>query len=159
MAWTPELEAAARKLYEEGSSASATAAAMWTDHHFSISRNAIIGKAHRDGWDKSMHRSQVKSKPHTVRPAYPPNKKFYFRNDGASPHLSRIEPETISSPDSDLQIPVEQRRTLLELRPHDCRWPVGMPGTADFFFCASLSIPDGPYCAEHAARAFVPRHR
>ena len=40
------------------------------------------------------------------------------------------EPEML-----DNVIPIGQRRTLLELTEQTCRWPIGDPGSADFFFC------------------------
>ena len=36
-----------------------------------------------------------------------------------------------------------------------CCWPMGEPGTAEFRFCGGEAIPAKPYCAEHAAIAYV----
>ncbi|HEY4251776.1 MAG TPA: GcrA family cell cycle regulator, partial [Roseomonas sp.] len=36
-----------------------------------------------------------------------------------------------------------------------CCWPIGEPGTADFRFCTAESLGGKPYCAEHAALAYV----
>ena len=43
---------------------------------------------------------------------------------------AEAEPELV-----DNVIPIGQRRTLLELTEETCRWPIGDPGQADFFFC------------------------
>lgn len=48
------------------------------------------------------------------------------------------------------------RKTLAELEPNDCKFPVGDPGAPGFGFCASERVPGLPYCAGHAARCFVP---
>ena len=58
------------------------------------------------------------------------------------------------SPDeSDLQIPVAQRKTLMQLTERTCRWPVGHPRSEGFFFCGGETITDSPYCAHHTRRA------
>jgi hypothetical protein len=58
------------------------------------------------------------------------------------------------TPPEDLAIPVEQRRTLMTLKQGQCKWPINHPGAEDFFFCGDTA--NGPYCARHARRAFVP---
>lgn len=59
---------------------------------------------------------------------------------------------------SDAEIPVEQRKQLVELENHHCRFPVGDPCERDtFFFCGHPSadlIGGSPYCRGHALRAF-----
>ena len=36
-----------------------------------------------------------------------------------------------------------------------CCWPIGEPGTRSFRFCDDESMPGKPYCATHAALAYV----
>jgi GcrA cell cycle regulator len=36
-----------------------------------------------------------------------------------------------------------------------CCWPIGEPGTPSFRFCNDAALPTKPYCAEHAAIAYV----
>ncbi len=36
-----------------------------------------------------------------------------------------------------------------------CCWPLGEPGTKEFRFCGGEPTPGKPYCAEHAAVAYV----
>ncbi|AOX17628.1 GcrA family cell cycle regulator [Kozakia baliensis] len=36
-----------------------------------------------------------------------------------------------------------------------CCWPIGDPGTPGFHFCGAKPLPGKPYCAEHAAMAYV----
>ena len=55
-----------------------------------------------------------------------------------------------------LEIPQEQRKTLLQLSEKACHWPVGDPSTPDFFFCGGESANDQPYCAFHCRVAFQP---
>lgn len=58
------------------------------------------------------------------------------------------------------EIPFEQRRTLLELRNNDCRWPYGdKPSDPDFFFCGGPKIEGCSYCDMHhrISRGRAPR--
>ena len=59
----------------------------------------------------------------------------------------------VDGPGIDADIPRSQRRSLQELTADTCRWPVGDPRTADFFFCGAQPLPKKPYCARHCARA------
>ncbi|MCX5614890.1 GcrA family cell cycle regulator [Bombella saccharophila] len=36
-----------------------------------------------------------------------------------------------------------------------CQWPHGDPGTPEFHFCGATPLAGKPYCAEHAAIAYV----
>lgn len=54
----------------------------------------------------------------------------------------------------DLAIPSGQRKTLLELTPKTCKWPVGDPSTPDFFFCGGPPAEGLPYCVHHCRRAY-----
>jgi GcrA cell cycle regulator len=53
----------------------------------------------------------------------------------------------------DTDIPIAQRRTLMELTATTCRWPVGHPRTPEFYFCGAHCCEDQPYCEAHMARA------
>ena len=53
-------------------------------------------------------------------------------------------------------IPIGQRRTILELNEQTCRWPIGDPGSTEFFFCGGNTISGLPYCAFHSRVAYQP---
>ena len=40
-----------------------------------------------------------------------------------------------------------------------CAWPIGDPDDPDFHFCGAPSIEGKPYCAEHAARAYISKSK
>ncbi|NHN87369.1 GcrA family cell cycle regulator [Acetobacter conturbans] len=40
-------------------------------------------------------------------------------------------------------------------RSASCCWPLGDPGMPGFHFCGATPLPGKPYCAEHAALAYV----
>lgn len=104
-------------------------------------RNAVIGKANRLG----LCRPDGTAGQPRKRRAYPPR--------APRLRLARIVREPPPMID-DAQIPIEQRKTLMELREGDCRWPVGEVGDPGFFFCGGPVETGQPYCAGHCARAY-----
>ena len=70
------------------------------------------------------------------------------------PSLNEISPEALASVRE-----VEKRArklTLMELTERTCKWPIGDPATADFWFCGLPSIAGKPYCEAHVGVAFQP---
>jgi GcrA cell cycle regulator len=45
--------------------------------------------------------------------------------------------------------------SLLELEPSMCRWPIGQEN-GQHRFCGHAKREEGPYCATHAALAYIP---
>lgn len=54
----------------------------------------------------------------------------------------------------DRAIPVEQRKTLLQLTEKTCHWPVGEPREPGFFFCGGDAVEDEAYCSFHCRVAY-----
>jgi GcrA cell cycle regulator len=46
-------------------------------------------------------------------------------------------------------------RNVFEFNGPSCLWPIGHPGDPDFHFCCARPLPSKPYCADHAARAYL----
>lgn len=47
--------------------------------------------------------------------------------------------------------------SLHDLQSHQCRWPIGNPGSPDFGFCGESIRDDSvPYCTHHCRIAYVP---
>ena len=124
MPWTDELMEKLRMLWEKGLPASAIAEALGGG----ISRNAVIGKAHRLG---------LEARPSPVKTA---------DESGASPK-PKAAPRAA-------KVVKPQRTSLLELSEKVCKWPIGHPGDADFHFCGKPSQAGYPYCGEHCAVAY-----
>jgi GcrA cell cycle regulator len=152
MNWTEERVELLKKLWAEGLSASQIAAELG-----GITRNAVIGKVHRLGLSgraktpSSAAPRQRKARPQTMlrvaRPA--------LRGNTALAHAYEYEPEP--EPEIiDNIIPMGQRRTILELTEDTCRWPIGDPGSSDFFFCGGKTSPGVPYCTHHSRVAYQP---
>jgi len=128
MAWTDEKIEKLKKLWGKGLTASQIAAEIGDG----ISRNAVIGKAHR---------LKLPSRPSPVK-ADPEKKEKAVEKPAAAPEVE------------------SKKTTLLDLTEQTCKWPIGHPGDADFYFCGKPSRPGVPYCPEHCQMAFqaqIPR--
>jgi len=132
MGWTDDRVELLKNLWKKGLSASQIAEELGGD----VTRNAVIGKAHRLGL--SSRPSPVK-KPaeEAAEPAAKPVKKAPKVEKPAP----KAEPEIV---------------TILTLTDRMCKWPLGHPGDADFRFCGRKSTPGQPYCAHHARIAYQP---
>jgi GcrA cell cycle regulator len=153
MSWTDERVELLKKLWSDGLSASQIAAELG-----GITRNAVIGKVHRlglSGRAKSTSTGaprprKTRSPSHMLRIG-----RTSIRGNTALAHAYDIETE--AEPELiDNIIPIGQRRTILELNEQTCRWPVGDPGSGDFFFCGGNTVTGLPYCAYHSRVAYQP---
>src|ERR1700756_3191542 len=153
MTWTDERVENLKKLWTDGLSASQIAAELG-----GITRNAVIGKVHRlglSGRAKSPTSAaprprKARAHSHMLRGSRPA-----IRGNTALAHAYEVEVE----PEPELVdniIPLGQRRTILELTEETCRWPIGDPGSPEFFFCGGHTIAGLPYCAYHSRVAYQP---
>ncbi len=151
MNWTDERVELLKKLWADGLSASQIAAELG-----GITRNAVIGKVHRlglSGRAKSPASStprprKTRSGGHMLRV---PRHSVRGNTALAYDYEADFEPDLI-------EIPLAQRKTLLELNDRTCHWPIGDPGIAEFFFCGGETVNELPYCAYHARVAYQPAH-
>jgi GcrA cell cycle regulator len=60
-----------------------------------------------------------------------------------------------SRPPPPAKEPEPKIRSLVDLSAHTCRWPIGDPREPGFHFCGEPSLNGKPYCAKHAAIAYV----
>jgi GcrA cell cycle regulator len=102
---------------------------------FGITRNAVIGKAHRLGLS------------HPKLPARPRVAKALKLK--INPVLIRLVPKP-KAPQCEPE-PNARNLTVLELEPGDCKWPV--TPDHEFKFCGHPSEEGKPYCAHHQGRA------
>jgi GcrA cell cycle regulator len=153
MTWTEERVESLKKLWGEGRSASQIAGELG-----GITRNAVIGKVHRlglSGRAKSPstsaprpRKARAHTHTHLMRVSRPS-----IRGNTALAHAYDLEPEPELV---DNVIPLGQRRTILELTEETCRWPIGDPGSTDFFFCGGQTGTGLPYCTYHSRVAYQP---
>ncbi len=151
MTWTDERVELLKKLWADGLSASQIAGELG-----GITRNAVIGKVHRLGLS-GRAKSPSSSAPRARKPRSHMLRvgRASMRGNNALALAYEMEPEP-EIEQYDNIIPMGQRRTLLELTENTCRWPIGDPATAEFFFCGGNPITGLPYCAHHSRIAYQP---
>jgi GcrA cell cycle regulator len=153
MTWTDERMELLKKLWADGLSASQIAAELG-----GITRNAVIGKVHRLGLS-GRAKSPSSTAPRPRKPRSPSNmlrvSRPSVRGNTALARAYEYDPEPEQEPIENI-IPIGQRRTLLELTEATCHWPIGDPGSADFFFCGGNTATGLPYCAYHSRVAYQP---
>ena len=49
---------------------------------------------------------------------------------------------------------IEHAKKMAELKPNQCRWPIGDPDSNNFRFCGETVFPGKPYCYEHCRQAY-----
>lgn len=176
--WTDERVSLLQKLWSEGLSASQIATQLG-----GVSRNAVIGKIHRLGLS-GRAKTAGQPRPRKQRPATTkPAPRVASGGTGGSgggtggggatvttnARSTRVvgntalklvvetEVATEKAPVGQADVvPFGERKTLMELNEHTCRWPMGDPGSSDFAFCGRESTPGQPYCATHARVAYQP---
>ncbi|WP_310496815.1 GcrA family cell cycle regulator [Sandarakinorhabdus sp.] len=149
MAWTDERIAKLKQGWEGGMTASQIAEMLGEG----VSRNAVIGKAHRLGLESRP--SPVKAGEDTAPAAAPA--------PVAAAKAATITPQPVPAPAPIAVKPAARkpvktgkaaRTTLLDLNDKVCKWPIGHPGDADFHFCGQPSQAGFPYCTEHCLVAY-----
>ncbi|RCK99953.1 MAG: GcrA cell cycle regulator [Candidatus Tokpelaia sp. JSC189] len=173
MNWTNERVELLKKLWAEGLSASQIAAQLG-----SVTRNAIIGKAHRL---KLMGRGKItKAQPRARKtlvaaPSHPCQVMLTLQSvipSGALIHENYVQTVGATAlklefvvdavtkvgvcPGENVVVPMVRHLSLLQLTENTCKWPVGDPLTEDFYFCGADSGKTGPYCSYHSKIAFQP---
>ena len=110
-----------------------------------ISRNAVIGKAHRlnlsankntaatsnQDFDNSMQDKNIKSK--------------------------RIRRSKFKSLIIEKDFEPENPKQLEELDENSCKWPIGHPDEKSFYFCGRSSLKDFSYCRLHLLYTYQPK--
>jgi GcrA cell cycle regulator len=157
MEWNEQRVETLRQLWGQGQTASQIATILG-----GVTRNAVIGKAHRLGL--TARPSPIKRD--GLKPAQARRK--------ASPAISSVSLAKMSN--AILRGAVLPPHAKAEERRNDpninrpsmtarfgksasggrsaCSWPIGDPKTADFHFCGESNEPGRPYCATHCAQAY-----
>ncbi|MGB0719822.1 MAG: GcrA family cell cycle regulator [Bdellovibrionales bacterium] len=139
MSWTDERVALLTKLWGEGKTAAEIAKELG-----GVTRNAVIGKAHRLKLSNRVSPIQQNKKPALPKQQPSPAQ----NNERKSP------PRKIQNIDDG-----RERIALTDLGAGQCRFPYGDPREKNFGFCGCKSLPGLPYCLEHAQVAYQPATR
>ena len=139
MEWTDEAIFRLRTLWSEGLSTAEIG------RRLNISKNAVVGKAHR--LNLAARPSPIRRTPGEATPRQVPPK----RTQGPTlPPLSA----SVSAPMPVLRAIIPPTKSQ-QPRTAPCCWPIGEPGRPSFHFCTAAAIAGKPYCEEHAAIAYV----
>ncbi|MGQ0527450.1 MAG: GcrA family cell cycle regulator [Alphaproteobacteria bacterium] len=131
MSWTDERVALLKKLWVEGKTAAEIAKELGN-----VTRNAVIGKAHRLKLSNRVSPIQQNNKK-PVSPPRKPEKKIQVLQE----KYEEAAPTTKGMP-------------LEDLNAQMCRWPQGDPRDDNFSFCGGESLNGLPYCAHHTKMAY-----
>jgi GcrA cell cycle regulator len=159
---------------------------LWTQGHstaeigrrLGVSKNAIVGKAHRldlDARPSPIRRDAAKPVverpspyPRMAGPTLPPLASAGAQPLPPPPPSSNVQvlrsppvtgPRPVVAPVPVVppaprpvmpSAPIQARRSA-----PSCCWPIGEPGTKAFRFCDDVSVAGKPYCDEHAKLAYV----
>ena len=85
-------------------------------------------------------------------------KKPVEKKEAVAPKVKAVK-ETADKKVSDKNLAVHQRiiqhsLEMANLKPNQCRWPIGDPDSEHFHFCGETVFVGKPYCYEHCKQAY-----
>ena len=141
MSWTEEKVSKLKELWGKGNTASQIAEIIG-----GISRNAVIGRAHRLNLS-----AKIKTRAAISNQSYESSlndKKINNRKGRRSKFKSLIIEKDFEP---------ENPKHLEELDENSCKWPIGHPDEKSFYFCGRSSLKDFSYCKLHLLYAYQPK--
>ena len=143
MSWTDEKVSKLKELWGKGNTASQIAEIIG-----GISRNAVIGKAHRLNLS-----AKIKTRSATSSKNFDNNieGKNILSKKGMKSKFKTLIIEKDFEP--------ENPKQLEELTEDLCKWPIGHPDEKSFYFCGRSSLKDFSYCKLHLLYAYQPKNK
>ena len=143
MSWNEQKVNKLKELWGNGSTASQIAEIIG-----GISRNAVIGKAHRLNLS-----SKIKTKNSSS------SQSFNINSEENNPKQKQGRKAKFKSLIIEKDFEPENPKKLEELDESSCKWPVGHPEEKSFYFCGRSSLKDFSYCKLHLLYAYQPKGR
>ena len=141
MSWTEEKVTKLKELWGKGNTASQIAEIIG-----GISRNAVIGKAHRLNLSAKIKTRSAIS-----------NKNYNENLDERNIKIKRGRKSKFKSLIIEKDFEPENPKQLEELDESLCKWPIGHPDEKSFYFCGRSSLKDFSYCKLHLLYAYQPK--
>ena len=141
MNWNEEKVAKLKELWGKGSTASQIANIIG-----GISRNAVIGKAHRLNLS-----SKIKTRNSTSNQ----NSENIYEERTTTQKRGRKSKFQSLIIEKDFE--PENPKQLEGLDENSCKWPIGHPEETSFYFCGRSSLKDFSYCKLHLLYAYQPK--
>ena len=141
MSWTEEKVNKLKELWGKGNTASQIAEIIG-----GITRNAVIGKAHRLNLSAKIKTRTVSSK-----------ENYHNRAEQKNNKIKRGRRSKFRSLIIEKDFEPENPKQLEELDENSCKWPIGHPNEESFYFCGRSSLKDFSYCKLHLLYAYQPK--
>jgi len=143
MSWNEEKVNKLKELWGKGSTASQIAEIIG-----GISRNAVIGKAHRLNLSSKIKARNSSS-----------SQSFDNNSEENNSKQRQVRKGKFKSLIIEKDFEPENPKKLEELDESSCKWPVGHPEEKSFYFCGRSSLKDFSYCKLHLLYAYQPKGR
>jgi len=141
MSWNDEKVSKLKELWGKENTASQIAEIIG-----GISRNAVIGKAHRLNLS-----SKIKTRNAST------NQNFNNSSEEDSSKQRQGRKSKFKSLLIEKDFEPENPKKLEELDESSCKWPIGHPEEESFYFCGRSSLKDFSYCKLHLLYAYQPK--
>ena len=143
MSWNEEKVNKLKELWGKGNTASQIAEIIG-----GISRNAVIGKAHRLNLSSKIKTKNSSSSQSFNNNSEENNSK---QKQGRKAKFKSLIIEKDFEP--------ENPKKLEELDETSCKWPIGHPEEKSFYFCGRSSLKDFSYCKLHLLYAYQAKNK
>ena len=141
MSWTEEKVEKLKELWGKGNTASQIAEIIG-----GITRNAVIGKAHRLNLSAKIKTRTAVS-----------NQNYENSQNENNIKSRKSRKSKFKSLIIEKDFEPENPKQLEELDENCCKWPIGHPNEKSFYFCGRSSLKDFSYCKLHLLYAYQPK--
>lgn len=159
MSWTDERIATLKKMWKDGKSAAEIAKVLAKG----VTRNAVIGKAHRmglSGRPSPIKKPAETPKKETAKKESKKAVKIVVPKKTVVPVVTGVKHNPlvreVTPPRQFVkeEFPADGGVPLIDLTERMCKWPFGDPREDEFTFCGRPIRSGTPYCVDHASMAY-----
>ena len=149
-----------------------------------MSKNAVVGKLNRLGWNSKAGDSEPKAKEKSKKESKTSAKKAQKSavvkkavEKATKTPVKKAKQEKVKpaptpkvAPKEKIVVKTASKKTkkdlalhelliqhalqMASLKPNQCRWPIGDPDSENFHFCGENVFAGKPYCYEHCRQAY-----